>query len=127
MGRSTLFSRPWVRIAVLTAAALALQGIGALYARISGDGGVVLYLLHLYAALPLCAVWIPFWCGLSNAHPFAACFPIGLALLLLPVYESPGMALLCVVLSLIGCVAGQEWAKRKQIQKGKHHGGKRKI
>ena len=75
---------------------------------------------------PVMAAVIPFWAGLGGVHPLAAFFPIGGALLLFPVYHSPGMGILCMALSLIGAVAGQEWKKRRETEKGKHHGGEKK-
>lgn len=114
--------RAWLRFGVLALSALALQGIPLLYMRLEGDAGVALYLIHLYGILPLCAFFIALWAGLGGVHPLAAFFPIGGALLLLPVYESPGMGLICLALSLIGSVTGQEWNRRKE--KGGRHGGK---
>ena len=108
------------RFGLLTLAALALQGIPFLYMIMEGDTGVFLYLLHLYGVMPLAAVFLPFWAGSGGVHPMAAFFPIGGALLLLPAYESLGMGLICLLLSLVGAVAGQEWTKRRQ--KGKKHG-----
>ncbi|GEM_PF-1889145 len=118
--------RPLVRFSVLMLAALALQGLPFLYTLMEGDAGVVLYLLHLYALIPLMAALIPFWAGLGGVHPFAAFFPIGLMVLLLPVYESPGIGVLCMALSLVAAVAGQEARKRRETQKGTHHGGTKK-
>ena len=115
-------ARPWVRFAVLLLSALALQGIPFLFMALEGDGGVLLYFLHLYAVLPVCALLVPFWAGLGGVHPLAAFFPIGAALLLLPVYESPGMGLGCLLLSLLGATAGQEVKKRRTAKKGNHHG-----
>ena len=117
--------KPWLRFCVLLLAALALQGIPALFLLMEGDGGVTAYAVYLYAALPLSAFLIPLWAGLGGVHPLAGCWPIGLLMLVLPVYNSPGMALLCVLLSLIGGVAGQEWI-RKRNWKGSHHGGKKR-
>ena len=113
-----------LRFLVLVLFALALQGVPWLFQWIEGDGGAALYVIHLYLALPLAAAVIPFWAGLGGVHPFAGFFPIGGALLLLPVYESPGMGILCMALSLVACVAGREWQSRKTQRKGKHHGGK---
>ena len=118
--------RPLWRFLVLMLAALALQGIPLLFTLAEGDGGVALYLIHLYGMIPLMAVLVPFWAGLGGVHPFAAFFPIGLMLLLLPVYESPGIGMLCLGLSLVASVAGQEVKKRREQQKGKHHGGANK-
>ena len=118
--------RPLWRFLVLMLAALALQGIPLLYTLMDGDAGVLLYLLHLYALIPLMAALIPFWAGLGGVHPFAAFFPIGLMVLLLPVYKSPGVGVMCLFLSLIAAVAGQEVQKRRERQKGTHHGGTKK-
>ena len=114
------------RFLLLALAALALQGIPFLYTLLEGDAGVTLYVLHLYALMPLAALLLACWAGKGGVHPLAAFFPIGGALLLLPVYESPGMGMLCLGLSLIGAVAGREWQKRLSEKKGKHHGGKQR-
>ena len=129
MNRPSLFSSPasrkaLIRFAVLFLSALALQGVPLLFLLMEGDAGVTWYLIHLYAVIPLCALLIPLWAGMGGVHPLAAFFPIGGALLILPVYESPKIALLCMALSLVGCVAGREWQNRKTAQKGNHHGGK---
>lgn len=118
-------SSPWLRFAVLVMCAAALQGLPFLFPWPEGDRGVLLYLLTLYAVIPLCALLLPFWAGMGGVHPLAACLPIGGAILLLPGYHSPGIGALCIALSLTGCVAGQEWRKRKTGGKGAHHGGKR--
>ena len=117
---------PILRFIVLALCALALQGLPFFLMRLEGDAGAALYFILLYGVIPLCAVGIPLWAGLGGVHPLAACLPIGGLLLLLPVYQSPGIGVLCVALSLVGCVAGREWAQRKEEMKGKHHGGKRK-
>ena len=118
--------RPLWRFVILLLAALALQGIPLLYTLIDGDAGVILYLIHLYVLIPLMAALIPFWAGLGGVHPFAAFFPIGLMVLLLPVYQSPGVGVTCLVLSLVASVTGQEARKRGEQQKGTHHGGTKK-
>lgn len=123
MKKPAFFARPLARWIVLALAALALQGVPLLFLQAEGDRGLAWYLIYLYAAMPLFAFLIPLWAGLGGVHPFAAFFPIGLALWLLPVYESPGMALACMALSLVGCAAGQEWKKRREGRKGGHHGG----
>ncbi|MBE5782414.1 MAG: hypothetical protein E7329_03755 [Clostridiales bacterium] len=110
--------RALLRFGLLVLFALALQGIPFLYMMMEGDAGVVLYLLHLYAVMPMSAAGLAFWAGLGGVHPMAAFFPVGGALLLLPAYESMGVGLICLLISLIGAVAGQEWSKRK----GKKHG-----
>ena len=110
------------RFAVLFLSALALQGIPFLFTFLEGDAGVLLYLIHLYAVIPICAFFLALWAGMGGVHPFAAFFPVGMALIILPVYESMGMGLLCLLLSVIGSVAGQEWKKRSQ--QGGHRGGR---
>ena len=108
----------------LMALSLALQGLGFLYGWIPGETGALLYLLHLYIALPLAAILFPFFAGKKGVHPMAAFFPVGGMLLLLPVYRSPGVGLICLLLSLVASVAGQEWEKQKNQTKGSHHGRK---
>lgn len=117
--------RAWLRFLLLVLAALALQGLGALFSQMESDGGAALYWLHLFLILPVCSLLLPFWAGKGGVHPLAGCLPIGGALFLIPVYRSPGMALGCIGLSLVGCVAGQEWAKRKHQGKERHHGGQK--
>ncbi len=117
---------PLWRFLILALSALALQGIPLLYFLMEGDAALTLYLLHLYVLIPAMAALIPFWAGLGGVHPLAAFFPIGLALLLLPVYESPGIGILCLLISLVASAAGQEWRKRREQQKGTHHGGTKK-
>ena len=114
------------RFIVLVLSALALQGIPFLYMLMEGAAGVLMYLIHLYAILPACSALLALWAGLGGVHPLAAFWPVGGALLLLPAYESPGMGLLCMALSLIGAVAGQEWNKRKGAGHGKHNGDGKK-
>ena len=109
------------RFGLLLLAALALQAIPGLFLMMEGEAGILLYLIWLYAVLPLSAVFLAFFAGKGGVHPMAAFFPVGGMLLLLPVYHRPGMALLCLLLSLIGATAGQEWEKRK-APKGKKHG-----
>lgn len=113
-----------LRFGVLVLGALALQGIPFLFSLLEGDAGAALYVAYLYGVLPLAAFFLALWAGVGGVHPLAAFFPVGGALLLLPVYESPGVAIVCMALSLIGAVAGREWRQRKENQKGKHHGGK---
>lgn len=116
-----------VRFGVLVIAALALQGLPLIFPDMAGEGGLALYLIHLYGVIPLCAFFIPLWAARGGVHPFAGFFPIGGALMLLPVYQSMGMGLICLLLSLIGSVAGQEWEKRRMAVKGKHHGTAKKY
>ena len=88
------------------------------------------------AALPLGLLYAALLRRLRGTLDPGECFPElmrralgrrpGGALLLLPAYESPGMGLLCMALSLIGAVAGQEWNKRKGAGHGKHNGDGKK-
>ena len=111
--KELLGATPGRRFAVLAAAAVLLHIPPYLYLRMEGEISVFLYAAHLYAVLPLCAVLLPFWAGLGGVHPLAACFPIGLPALLLPVYWDPAVGLICLLLSLVACTAGQEKRKRK--------------
>ncbi|MBE5770479.1 MAG: hypothetical protein IJE17_06450 [Clostridia bacterium] len=101
---------------------LLLQLLGFLFGQIPGEAGALFYLLHLYLVLPLGAIIFPFLAGKRGVHPLAAFFPVGGCLLLLPVYHSPGVGLLCLLLSLVASVAAQEWEKQKNHKKGSHHG-----
>lgn len=124
-GGDAVRSGPVFRFVVLLAAALALQLVPLLYPFLPGDGAAALYLIHLYATLPVCAMLLPLWAGLGGTHPLAACLPIGGALLLLPVYPPHWMGLVCILLSLLFCVAGREWTARKKERKG--HGTKKRT
>lgn len=126
MRKKPLFSSPVLRFFALACCAVILAALPRLFSREEGDAGMALYFICLYAVIPLCAALISFWAGRGGVHPLAACLPIGCATLLYPIYPGPGMGAVCVLLSLVGCVAGQEWEKRKNEKKGNHHGGKRK-
>ena len=117
-------NKPLTRFLVLLAAAAALQVLPLAAFRGDGDGSLALYLVWLYGVLPLAAALLPFWAGLGGVHPLAAFFPVGGALLLFPAYHSPGVALLCLGISLLSSVAAQEWKKRRGADKGGHYGGK---
>lgn len=110
------------RFGVLTLAAVSLQLLPLLFG--AGEAGEALYLIHLYAVIPLCAFFIPLWAGRGGLHPLLGFFPVGGALLLMRAYESPGVGCLCLLLSLVGCVAGQELLKRsaegKNAKERKH-------
>ncbi len=108
----------WFLLLLLTA--LLLQGIAMLFELIPSDASVVLYFAHLYAIIPLCALLLPAYAGYRGVHPMAACFPIGGALFFSPVYSAMAIALICLLLSLLGAVAGQEAQKRRK--KGTRHG-----
>ena len=119
MGKTPVF-----RFILLLLSALMLQGLPWLFFTGDGDGALSMYLLHLYLVLPLAAALLPYWAGLGGVHPMAGFFPVGGALWLFPVYESPAMALACMGISLVACVAGQERKKRLENgKKGNHHGG----
>ena len=113
---------PFLRFAALALGALALQGLPFLFTLLEGDAGAALYFIHLYAVIPLCALLLPFWAGLGGVHPLAAFFPVGGALLLLPVYHSPETGLVCLLISLVASVAAQEYIRRRDGAKGGHHG-----
>lgn len=120
-GGAYLRKRAIIRFFVLLFAALVLQLLPLIFHSLEGEGIVALYLIYLYGFIPICAFLIPLWAGLGGVHPFAGFFPVGGALLL-PVYESPAVGLICLLLSLVGCTAGQEWKKRRETAKGKYHG-----
>jgi hypothetical protein len=101
------------RFSVLTLAALALQGAYPLLFLLEGDGAVLLMVLLTYVLLPAAALLLPCWAALGGAHPMAACLPVGGFSLLVGVAPA-WVGLLCLLLALIGAVAGQEWQKRKK-------------
>lgn len=110
----------WTFIALFAAAAL-LEALPLLFVLIEGDAGAALYLLHLYAVLPLCALLLPALAAARGVHPLAAFFPVGLGLLFSPIYEAAGIAVLCLLIGLVGAVAGAEWRKRGHPPKGRQH------
>ena len=116
-------AHPLRRFLLALLLALLLQGLGWAAQLLPGEGGLVCYFAVLYVGAPLAAAGLSWWAGRGGVHPMAAFFPVGGALLLLPVYHSPGIGLLCLLLSLIGAVAGQEWEKRRK-EKGRKHGRK---
>lgn len=105
--------RACLRFAVLVICAVALQLLPRLF-DFFGPAAELMYLLHLYIVIPLCAFFLPLWAGNGGVHPFAGIFPVGLALLLMRTYESPLIGCLCLLLSLVGCVAGQEMKNRRE-------------
>lgn len=111
----------WLFLALLAAAAI-LQALPFLFMLIEGDAGAALYVIHLYAAIPICALVLPFFASVQGVHPLAACFPIGLFLLFSPIYQATGVALLCLALGMIGATGGAEWRRRRHPSKGKKHG-----
>lgn len=122
--RKRMRNKPLIRFFILLAAAVLLQALPLVIFQTDGDGTLALYLIYLYAVIPLAAALIPLWAGLGGVHPLAAFFPIGGALLLSPVYHSPLVAVFCFLISLVASVAGQEWKKRQDAEKGGHHGRK---
>ena len=100
------------RFAVLLLSALVLQGLYPLLFLMEGDGAVLLMMLLTYVLLPLAALLLPCWAALGGVHPLAACLPVG-GLALLHGAAPVWVGLLCLLLSLIGAAAGQEWKKRQ--------------
>lgn len=116
-------SRPMGRFLALLAAAALLQVIFHLCLRAAGDAGALLLVVNMYAVLPVASLLLPFWAGTGGAHPFAAFFPIGGAALIFSSIPA-WLCLLCMLLSLVASVAGQEWTKRKETTERRHHGGR---
>ncbi len=111
------------RFAVLTLVALALQGLYPLLLFMEGDAPVLLMVTLTYGLLPIAALLLPCWAALGGVNPLAACLPVGgLALLF---GASPlWVGLICLLLSLIGAAAGQEWKKRRNGEAEKQHARK---
>lgn len=105
--------RAAARLAVLLLCAVALQLIPRLFDFL-GPASEQMYILYLYSVLPVCAFLLPLWAGRGGLHPFAGFFPVGGALMIMRTYESPGMGCFCLLLSLVGCVAGQEMKNRRE-------------
>ncbi len=106
----------WVFLA-LAAVAVALEALPLLFVLIEGDAGAALYVIHLYAVIPLCALMLPALASARGVHPLAAFFPIGLCLLFSPIYEAVGVAIVCLLLGLLGAAGGAEWKKRSLKQR----------
>ena len=116
-------SRPMGRFFVLILAAAFLCLLFRLCLRAEGDGGGLLLIGYMYVLLPLLSALLPWWAGLGNVPPIAACLPVGGSALILstaPVW----LCILCIVVSVVAAAAGQERAKRKQATGGGHHGGR---
>ena len=111
------------RFSVLVLAALALQGLYPLLLCMEGDAAVLLLAALTYGLLPLAALLAPCWAARGNVHPLAACLPIG-GLSLLLYTAPPWVGLVCLLLSLVGAAAGQEWEKRRGKEAEKRHAGK---
>ena len=114
---------PARRFAALVLAALALQGLYPLLFLMEGDAPVLLMAALTYAFLPLAALLLAWWAALGGVHPLAACLPVG-GLALIFGSSPPWVGLLCLLLSLIGAAAGQEWSKRRNGEEKKKHAGK---
>lgn len=106
-------ARAAVRLAALILCAVALQLLPRTFDGL-GPAAEMLYLMYLYSVIPLCAFLLPLWAGNGGVHPFAGFFPVGGALLIMRTYESPAMGCICLLLSLVGCVAGQEMKNRRE-------------
>lgn len=78
------------------------------------DQGLVLFAISAYLLLPLLSAVLPFLGGQRGLHPMAGFFPLGCALLFSAHASMPGLAFLCMGLSLVACVAGNELKKRKE-------------
>ena len=111
------------RFTVLALAALVLQGLYLLLFLMEGDGAVLLMVLLTYALLPLAALLMPCWAALGGAHPLAACLPVGGFSLIIGAAPA-WVGLVCLLLSLIGAAAGQEWEKRRGKEGRKRHARK---
>lgn len=86
------------------------------------NGPVLLYLAMPYLVM-LFSLVLPFFCGKAGWHVLLVFFPAGLCLLLSPVYPGyAGEGLLCMLIALVSCTAGNEYAKR---QHGDHETEKR--
>lgn len=114
---------PARRFAALVLAALALQGLYPQLLLMEGDAPVLLMVALTYGLLPLAALLLPCWAALGGVHPLAACLPIG-GLSLLFGAAPLWVGLVCLLLSLVGAAAGQEWKKRRNKEAKKRHAGK---
>ncbi len=112
-----------IRFLSLLAAAVLLQGMILLCFLIEGQWGVVLFVLCSYVLMPAAALLVPFWAALGGVHPLAACLPVGGLPLLLYTVE-PKVCLICIAVSLVSAVAGQEWSRRRIKEDHKRHAGK---
>ena len=111
------------RFLILLAAAGLLQVMFHLSLGVAGDGGALLLLFNMYVLLPAASVLLPFWAGKGGVHAFAAFFPIGGAALIFSSIPA-WLCVLCMLMSLVAAVAGQEWTKRNETEKKSHHGGR---
>ena len=111
------------RFCMLISAALALQALYPLLFLLEGDAPVLLMAALTYAILPIAAALLSCWAALGGVHPLAACLPVGGLALMLGT-SPPWAGLLCLLLSIIGSAAGQEWEKRRNGEEKKKHAGK---
>ncbi len=122
-GSSRAGNKALLRFAALVLVALALQGLYPLLLLMEGDAPVVLMIALTYGLLPLAAFLLPCWAAMGGAHPLAVCLPVG-GMALLFGTSPPWVGLVCLLLSLIGGTAGQEWKKRRNREDEKRHAGK---
>ena len=78
------------------------------------EAGLVLHMGFVYVLLPVLSVLLPYWGGQQGLHPMAGFFPMGLALLFSLHWDLPGFACLCMLLSLVACVTGNEVKSRRE-------------
>lgn len=78
------------------------------------DAGLVLHMVSVYVILPALSILLPYFGGTRGLHPMAGFFPMGLALLFSMHWDLPGFAFLCMGLSLVACVAGNEVKNRRE-------------
>ena len=111
-----------LRFLALVLVAFALQGMLLLITALEiGDGdGALLLWAALVALTPVAAILVPCWAALGGVHPLAAFFPIGLAALIFPGWPN-WLGWVCLPLSLVSAVAGQEWKKRRETEGTKRH------
>ncbi len=119
------FNRPIGRFLALMLAGVFLQAGMLLCLRAAGDAGLALYAALFYGALPLLSALLPYWAGKGGVHPMAAFFPISGPALLFP-SPAPWLPWVCLLISLVASVAGQETRKRKETERKKNHAGKKK-
>ena len=112
-GLSSAGKKAICRFLALFAAAAVLEGMTLLCFMLEGQKGVLLFVLCSYVLMPLAAILVPLWAALGGVHPLAACLPIG-GIPLIVYSAEPKICFICIVVSLISAVAGQEWQKRKK-------------
>ena len=83
------------------------------------EGGLMIYALCLYILQPVAALLAPFFLvWRKGVNPYAAFFPLGLALLLSPAYaDGAKFGVVCLLLGLISAATGAELRKRTKKAK----------